>query len=97
MVELEKYAKKTMDNELLGKINIVKTFSTAVPGHVAKIRSKCVRDTDVAGISFVNHVNVFRRTLRQRRTSKAVLESLTDNDTRPFVLTLVLSMFGCLH
>ena len=48
--ELEKFATKTMDNELLGKIKIVKTYNTAIPNHVSKIRRKTVKDNDVAGI-----------------------------------------------
>ena len=49
MSELEKYAAKTMDNELLGKIKIVRTYNTAIPSHVNKIQRKTVHDNDVAG------------------------------------------------
>ena len=52
--DLEKYANRTMDNELLGKIKIVKTYNTAIPSHVNKIRSKSVKDNTAAGTAFQN-------------------------------------------
>ncbi len=41
---MESYAKKAMDKEIEAKINIVKTFNTALPGHIAKIKSKAIKD-----------------------------------------------------
>ena len=46
---LEKFANDAMDKELLGKIRIVKTYNTAIPAHISKIRERCIRDQDLAG------------------------------------------------
>jgi len=47
--EFEKYATKTVDTELLGKIQIVKTFGHLLKSHIPKIRSKCIKDSFMAG------------------------------------------------
>ena len=49
--ELEAFATKTMDAELLGKIRIVKSYHHNLPVILSKIQSKCVRDVRVAGRS----------------------------------------------
>jgi len=46
----EAYATKTLDGELLGKIRIVKTYGHLLTSHIPKIKSKCVRDTFMAGV-----------------------------------------------
>ena len=46
----ETYATKTVDGELLGKIRIVKTYGHLLMSHIPKIKSKCVRDTFMAGV-----------------------------------------------
>jgi len=48
--EFEKYATKTVDVELLGKIRIVKTYGHLLKSHIPKIKSKCVRDSFMAGM-----------------------------------------------
>ncbi|ELU14334.1 hypothetical protein CAPTEDRAFT_187144 [Capitella teleta] len=50
--EFVKFAKKTTDSELLGKIKIVEVFHNSLPGYIKMIRSKCVRDVDLADIIF---------------------------------------------
>lgn len=52
MAKLEKYAQKTTDNELLGKIRIVKTYDQILPACMSKIREKTVRDLTQAGAHF---------------------------------------------
>ena len=47
--ELNQYANKTVDTELLGKIRIVKTYTNAIPSHIAKIRSKALNSMENAG------------------------------------------------
>jgi len=49
--ELEKFAVKSMDVELQGKIKIVKTYHTNLPILIRKIDSKCVKDERTAGKS----------------------------------------------
>ena len=49
MGDLEKFACEAMDKELLGKIRIAKTYNNALPGHIATIKQKCIRDQDMAG------------------------------------------------
>ena len=56
--EFVKFAKKTSDNELLGKIRIVETYNHALPGHISKILLKCVKDPDLAGN--VHHCIVYK-------------------------------------
>jgi len=46
----EKFAIQTLDAELLGKIRIVKTYGHMLTSHIPKIRSKCVKDSFMAGI-----------------------------------------------
>jgi len=48
--EFENYATKTVDAELLGKIRIVKTYGHMLSSHIPKIRSKCVKDSFMAGV-----------------------------------------------
>jgi len=48
--EFEDYAMKTVDTELLGKIRIVKVYGHLLKSHIPKIKSKCVRDSFMAGI-----------------------------------------------
>ena len=48
--EFEKYAVKTTDGELLGKIRIVKTYGHMLTSHIPKIKSKCVNDSFMAGM-----------------------------------------------
>ncbi|XP_050414596.2 F-box DNA helicase 1 [Patella vulgata] len=50
--DLEKYATKAMDPELLGKIKIVKTYNHNLPGHIDKILSKTIKDISVADVVF---------------------------------------------
>ncbi|KAK6176078.1 hypothetical protein SNE40_014433 [Patella caerulea] len=50
--DLEKYATKAMDPELLGKIKIVKTYNHNLPGHIDKILSKTIKDICVADVVF---------------------------------------------
>ncbi|KAL5013331.1 hypothetical protein ScPMuIL_007601 [Solemya velum] len=50
--DLEKYAEKTNDVELLGKIRIVKTYHHSLPSHIQKILSKTSRDMSQADIVF---------------------------------------------
>lgn len=57
-IDLEKYATKTKDNELLAKIKIVKTYHKNLPGHISKIKSQCVKDNDTAGNSAEMMINV---------------------------------------
>ena len=47
--DLENFATKTMDTELLGKIRIVKNYHHNLPVVLNKIKSKCVRDVRTAG------------------------------------------------
>lgn len=55
--DLERFATKAMDNELLGKIKIVKTYHHNLPVLIGKIESKCVRDERQAGrYSYYNTV-----------------------------------------
>ncbi|XP_060587800.1 F-box DNA helicase 1-like, partial [Ruditapes philippinarum] len=42
--DLDNFATKSMDNELLGKIKIVKTYHHNLPSHIRMIESKCVSD-----------------------------------------------------
>lgn len=48
--ELEKYAKKTADVELLGKIRIVQSYHHNLPQCINKIRQKSIRDTTQADV-----------------------------------------------
>ncbi|CAG2256050.1 FBXO18 [Mytilus edulis] len=48
MGELEKYANKTQDPELLGKIKIVRTHHHCLPSYISKILSRCVKDLKAA-------------------------------------------------
>ncbi|KAH3816366.1 hypothetical protein DPMN_117882 [Dreissena polymorpha] len=50
--ELEKFAVKSMDVELQGKIKIVKTYHTNLPILIRKIDSKCVKDERTADYVF---------------------------------------------
>ncbi|PVD25065.1 hypothetical protein C0Q70_15563 [Pomacea canaliculata] len=50
MAKLEKYAQKTTDNELLGKIRIVKTYDQILPACMSRIREKTVRDLTQADV-----------------------------------------------
>ncbi|XP_048257505.1 F-box DNA helicase 1-like [Haliotis rufescens] len=52
IADLEKYATKVSDVELMGKIRIVKTFHHAIPMCLTKISAKCVRDIRQADIIF---------------------------------------------
>jgi len=45
----ETFANKTVDGELLGKIKIVKTYGHLLLSHIPKIKSKCVKDSYMAG------------------------------------------------
>ena len=47
--EFSKYAQKTSDMELLGKINIVARFMHTIPSHIHHIRQKCISDPEMAG------------------------------------------------
>lgn len=47
--ELSKYAQKTTDMELLGKINIVARFMHTIPSHIHHIRKKYISDPEMAG------------------------------------------------
>jgi hypothetical protein len=47
--ELERYALKTQDHELSGKIKIVRTHHVNLLSHINRILSKCVKDNKVAG------------------------------------------------
>lgn len=47
---LEKYATKVQDNDLLGKIKIVRQHHHNLPGYIDKILKKTVRDTRVADV-----------------------------------------------
>ena len=42
--ELSKYAKRTMDAELTGKIKIVQTYHNKLPEYISKIRAKTIGD-----------------------------------------------------
>ena len=48
--EFEKYATKTTDQEVLGKIRIVKTYHNALPSLITKIKEKCISDSKRAGM-----------------------------------------------
>ncbi|XP_053378014.1 F-box DNA helicase 1-like [Mercenaria mercenaria] len=50
--DLDNFATKSMDNELLGKIKIVKTYNHNLPLHIRKIESKSVRDARQADYVF---------------------------------------------
>ncbi|ESO99456.1 hypothetical protein LOTGIDRAFT_113635 [Lottia gigantea] len=50
--DIEKYANKAMDHELLGKIRIVRTYNHSLPSHINKILEKSVNDLQVADIVF---------------------------------------------
>jgi len=52
-MDLERYATQVMDQELLGKIRIVKTCHHNLPSLIDKIRSKAIGDTDTAGASLL--------------------------------------------
>lgn len=52
LADLEKYAKRTLDVELLGKIQIVKTFANNLPMCITKINQKCIHDITQADIVF---------------------------------------------
>jgi len=47
--EFDKYANKTVDTELLSKILIVKTYGHLLTSHIPQIRSRCIRDSVLAG------------------------------------------------
>ena len=47
--EFDKYANKTVDTELLSKILIVKTYGHLLTSHIPQIRSRCIRDSILAG------------------------------------------------
>ncbi|XP_033746802.1 F-box DNA helicase 1-like [Pecten maximus] len=47
---LEKYATKVQDNDLLGKIKIVRQHHHNLPGYIDKILKKTIRDTRVADV-----------------------------------------------
>ena len=49
LAELEKYAIKTSDVELHGKLKIVKTYNHNLPSLMSKINSKLVKIERVAG------------------------------------------------
>ena len=49
--ELERYASRTVDTELAGKIRIVRTFNHTLPRCLSRIRQKCVHDISTAGTS----------------------------------------------
>jgi len=48
--EFENYAKKTSDNELRSKIQIVKTYGHLLLSHIPKILAKCIKDSFMAGM-----------------------------------------------
>lgn len=50
--ELEKYASKTQDHELSGKIKIVRTHHVNLLSHISRILNKCVKDNKVADFLF---------------------------------------------
>ncbi|XP_041348939.1 F-box DNA helicase 1-like [Gigantopelta aegis] len=50
--DLERYASRTMDTELGGKIRIVRTFHNNLPMCLKKIREKCVHDITTADVVF---------------------------------------------
>jgi F-box protein 18 (helicase) len=50
--ELEKYAARTLDSELMGKIKIVKCYQTNLPSLIKKIRCRCIKDSDLAEYVF---------------------------------------------
>ncbi|XP_064633360.1 F-box DNA helicase 1-like [Lineus longissimus] len=50
--ELEKYAEKTLDSELLGKIKIAKCYQSNLPTLIQKIKTRCIRDPDLADYIF---------------------------------------------
>ncbi|XP_046546224.1 F-box DNA helicase 1-like [Haliotis rubra] len=52
LAELEKYATKVSDLELMGKIRIVRTFHHNIPMCLSKISAKCVSDLRQADIIF---------------------------------------------
>ncbi|XP_067683797.1 F-box DNA helicase 1-like isoform X2 [Haliotis asinina] len=52
LAELEKYATKVSDVELMGKIRIVRTFHHNIPMCLSKISAKCVSDLRQADIIF---------------------------------------------
>jgi len=58
---LEKYANKTVDTELLGKLLIVRTYGHLLMSHIPMIRAKCINDNFLAGkyIHCVFHCNDF--------------------------------------
>ncbi len=49
LAELEKYAKDTMDVELEGKIKIMRTYHSDLPGHISRIRAQCALEVESAG------------------------------------------------
>jgi len=63
LADLEKFATKSLDVELQGKIKIVRTYHHNLPTIIAKIRSKCVRDDRQAGRGFYGHLKRFMPTL----------------------------------
>jgi len=42
-------AEHTCDQEILGKIRVVKKFGRLLPSHIKMIRSKCINDPMLAG------------------------------------------------
>ncbi|KAL4227091.1 F-box DNA helicase 1 [Mactra antiquata] len=50
--DLDNFATKSLDNELLGKIKIVKAYNHNLPHHIRKIESKCVKDERQADYVF---------------------------------------------
>lgn len=61
--ELEKYATKTSDIELAGKIRIVKTYHQNLPMCISKILQKCINDLTQAGVAIYTYIyitNFFR-------------------------------------
>ncbi|KAK7101829.1 hypothetical protein V1264_020153 [Littorina saxatilis] len=52
LADLEKYAEKTLDNELMGKIRIVKTYHHNLPQCLHKIREKAVSNVASADVVF---------------------------------------------
>lgn len=48
--DLERYATKTQDNEMMGKIKIVRTHHHSLLIYINKILSRCVKDLKAAGI-----------------------------------------------
>jgi len=58
LAELEKYAIKVHDAELMGKIKIVRTHNHNLPVYINKILSKHTRDQRTAGITVYYNINI---------------------------------------